>query len=862
MNEASEKAGGAGGEGGDAPRDLDPARAPGVRRLPDDVAAILEALPANVALLDRTGRIVAVNAGWRRFAGESALPSATHGIGGRYIEAAGEAADCLREVIAGERVDFSFVFSSHSEDRQCWFRAYFAPLRVAGEPGALVMHSDVSEAVSTEQRVFQLLHYDSLTGLPNRAFFLDRLRHMLAQGLRYHRKVAVLFIDLDRFKVINDTLGHQVGDELLQQFGQRLSTVCRASDTLGRFGGDEFVMILPDLRNGQEAVAVARKLIGLLAEPFRAAEQDLYLGASIGVAVFPDDADDADTLLRYADTAMFRAKDLGRGGWQFHTPVMNERALERLHLETDLRHALERNEFELHYQPKVSCASGEIVGFEALLRWNHPTRGLVFPADFIASLEESGLIIRVGAWVLEAACRQLVLWQQAGFGRTGVSVNLSARQLEDPHLIDTVRTALDASGLEAASLELELTESMLMRNAEQVIATLGELRRLGIRLSVDDFGTGYSSLSYLKRFPLDAVKVDRSFVQDITADPDDASITRAVITMAHSLKLKVVAEGVETDGQLSLLIANQCDEIQGYLFSPPLPAAAAAGLLEMRKRLSEEQLRSQQRQRVLLLVDDEENILASLRRLLRRDGYQILLANGGEQGLEQLARNEVDVIISDQRMPAMTGVEFLRRVKTIYPNTVRIVLSGYTELQSITDAINEGAIYKFLTKPWDDEQLRANIEEAFRHKELADDNRRLNHDVQVANKELAHANQQLRSVLDEKQRQLARDEASLDIAQEILQQVSLPIIGFDNDGMIVFANREADFLLGGGVPLLGSFAEERLPERLSGLLLAKDGGSIDWAADGGNWRVSCRTMGETSRSRGSLMLFLARESAP
>jgi len=822
-------------------------------------AAVLEALPASAAVLDAAGVIVAVNEGWRHFAAECGFPDGTHGIGARYGEGLVEAADCLSDVIDGRRDSHSFIHACRTGDGQRWFRAHFATLHAGGARGVIVMHFDISDSVSAEQRLFQLAHYDSLTGLPNRLYTLDRLQHMLVHGERYERRLAVLLIDLDRFKMVNDTLGHAAGDDLLRQVVRRVGPHLRASDIFGRIGSDEFAVIVPDLGTGQEPANVARKLVDTLVAPFRIGEQDVFIGASIGIAVFPDDARDAETLLRYADTAMFRAKEAGRGSWCFHTPQMNERALERLRLETDLRQALERGEFELHYQPKVSCASGEIVGLEALLRWNHPQRGLVLPAEFVPVLEETGLIVPVGGWALATACRQLASWRQAGCGRVSVAVNLAARQLEDPGLIDTVHRALADSKLEAGGLELELTESVLMRNAEHVIATLGELRRLGVRFSVDDFGTGYSSLAYLKRFPLDALKVDRSFVQDIAADPDDASITRAVITMAHQLKLKVVAEGVETNAQLTLLIANQCDEIQGYLFSKPLPAAAAGTLLQSRSCLSEEQLRAAQRKRTLLLVDDEENILSALRRLLRRDGYEILTANGGQRGLELLAENAVDVIVSDQRMPNMTGVEFLRRVKTIHPETVRIVLSGYTELQSITDAINEGAIYKFLTKPWDDEQLRSNIEEAFRHKELADDNRRLSHDVQVANQELAHANQQLRAMVDEKQRQIVRDEATLDVAQEILQHVPMPIVGFDDETMIVFANLAAEALLGEGSPLLGSYAGERLPAALQPLLSETAGEScVLWPVNGRCWQVSCCVMGERSRSRGRLMLFVAQ----
>jgi len=389
------------------------------------------------------------------------------------------------------------------------------------------------------------------------------------------------------------------------------------------------------------------------------------------------------------------------------------------------------------------------------------------------------------------------------------------------------------------------------------------LRQLGVRFSVDDFGTGYSSLSYLKRFPIDAVKVDRSFVQDITANPDDASITRAVITMAHNLKLKVIAEGVETEGQLSLLIANHCDQIQGYFFSRPVEAGEMEKILADRCRIPSLPLQPEKRVRTILLVDDEENIISSLRRLLRRDGYQILTANGGAEALELLARNEIDVIVSDQRMPNMTGVEFLRRVKTIHPQTVRMVLSGYTELQSITDAINEGAIYKFLTKPWEDDLLRANIEEAFRYKELADENRRLNSEIQVANKELAQSNAKLLGTLAEKEKRIERDETTLYVAQEILQCVPFPVLGFDEDGVVVFANQAAEQVLGGGGLLLGSELGDTLPAELLDLVQGGDGGTLTWHAGSTVWQVQYRLLGGLSGASGRLLILfpLAREAS-
>lgn len=681
------------------------------------------------------------------------------------------------------------------------------------------------------------------TVLPDRVRFADRLQHTLLLAERYSGKVATLRI--------NVALAPGTAADLLEQCGTAIASRTRRSDSAARLESGHFALLLPYIRNGLEACRVARKLLDTLAQLLA----DGVGTASIGITLYPEDARNAEGLLQCAETAMQRASGKG-GGFEYFAATMNDLAHEHLRLDDELRHALAVGEFELYYQPKVNCLSGKISGLEALLRWNHPGRGLLEPAEFIPQLEDSGLIEQVGEWVLVTACSQLKGWLDAGHTAPSIAVNLSARQLDNRDLLPTVRRALDASGLPADRLDLELSESVLMRNVEQIIPVLAELHQLGVRLTVDDFGTGYSNLGHLKRFPLDTIKVDRALVQDITADTDDASLTQAVINMAHNLKLVVVAEGVESDRQLTMLVANRCDEIQGYFFSRPLPAAEMEQMLVEQRAIPLNVLRPSTRQRSILLVDDEENILSSLRRLLRRDGYRILTANGGEAGLELLTQNEVDVIISDQRMPGMTGVDFLRRVKILYPNTIRLVLSGYTELQSITDAINEGAIYKFLTKPWEDDQLRASIEEAFHQKELADENRRLHQELQRANRELARSNEQLRTLLEEKQRQLHRDETTLDVTQEVLQSIPIPLLGIDTNGMLVFANSHANRLFAESSTLLGLQATECLPAELLALLPAGDGSGKLWQRNGERFQASYLPLTHGSGSHGGLLVLL------
>ncbi|HCE09040.1 MAG TPA: hypothetical protein DEQ40_10640 [Oxalobacteraceae bacterium] len=707
--------------------------------------------------------------------------------------------------------------------------------------------------IEKEQRLNYLAYYDVLTGLPNRTLFYDRLNQGAKAAQRNEVMLAVLFVDIDNFKTVNDTLGHSIGDVLLQEVARRVASCLRDSDTVGRLGGDEFGIILPEISNSEDAAMVASKVLESCARLHLIEGHELFVSASVGITLSPDDAVDSETLIRNADTAMYRAKDLGRNTYQFFTAEMNRSTQDKMRLETDLRYALAKGEFLLHYQPKVSCVSGKITGFEALLRWQHPLRGLVGPDQFIPALEETGLIAQVGEWVLATACAQTRRWHEEGLGTPSIAVNISGRQTHVADLCETVRQVLEVSGLEPAYLELELTESYVMKDAEGIIGILKRLKAMGVQISVDDFGTGYSSLAYLKRFPIDSLKIDRAFVRDIIADPNDVSITRAIISLAHSLKLKVVAEGVETEGQLGLLIANHCDEIQGYYFSRPVPAEDATILLRENRSLDSSMLASRTRSRTLLLVDDEENILSALKRLLRRDGYSLLTANSAAQGLELLASHPVDVIISDQRMPGMSGVEFLRRVKTLHPETIRMVLSGYTDLQAVTDAINEGAIYKFLTKPWDDGILRASIEEAFRHKQLADENQRLNLEVQTANQELAVRNRQMSEVLNLKQKQIVRDEVSLDIVREALQKIPLPAIGLDEDNMVAFANDAAQTLFHDSQPILGIDAVQLIPELSHAPWGNGNGVRFAMELNGSLFQVVSHNMGDASQSRGKLV---------
>ena len=442
-----------------------------------------------------------------------------------------------------------------------------------------LLEEERRSAVRASVQIEHLAYYDGLTALPNRELFIDRLSLALVQAHRDGRKLAVLFLDLDRFKQINDSLGHSVGDELLRAVGKRVHEAVREGDTLARLGGDEFTLLLPGVHNAPEAARVADKVLEGVRRPFALLGRELFVTTSIGISIYPEDGVDAESLIRSADVAMYRAKEQGRDRFQLYAPAMNAQAVERMGLEHGLRKALAQDQLVIHYQPIIEVATGRIHGTEALLRWRHPELGLVPPDDFIELAEMTGLITPMGPWILEEACGRTRAWQRGTRFYFSIAVNLSGRQFQEKDLVGQVERALRATGLEARFLELEITESVAMHSAENTLRTLTELKALGVRISIDDFGTGYSSLAYLKRFPIDTLKIDQSFVRDLGTNAGDTAIASAVIAMAHGLGLRVVAEGVEREEQLEFLRRQRCDHYQGYLFSRPLAADEIAALL-------------------------------------------------------------------------------------------------------------------------------------------------------------------------------------------------------------------------------------------------------------------------------------------
>ena len=538
-----------------------------------------------IVITDAANRIIAVNAAFTRLTGYA--PDDVIGANPRVLASGRtprETYQAMWAALDGEGYWQGEVWERRKDG--VIYPKWLSITVMRDAAGALTHYiasfTDISERKAAEERISRLAHHDALTGLYNRFSLQDRLGQTLLTARREREQVAVMFVDLDHFKTINDTLGHQVGDRLLVEVARRLQATVRESDIVARLGGDEFVVVLAGMEADSDAVTVAGKIIAVLGEPYLIDGHELHSSPSIGIGLYPEDGADEQTLMKNADTAMYHAKAQGRNNYQFFTAAMNAAATQRLKLERDLRRALAEGQLLLFYQPQVEAASGKLCGVEALVRWRHPERGLVPPDAFIPVAEETGLILPLGEWVLNEACRQLAAWKARGVVGVHMAVNISVQQLRSPDLLEQVRTALERHGLAAGELELEVTESAAMDDPERAIALLQALRALGVKLAIDDFGTGYSSLAYLKRLPIQILKLDRSFVSDIESDEDDAAICAATIALAHTLGLKVVAEGVETEAQRAFLAdRHRCDLLQGYLFSKPVPAAELLPWLDL-----------------------------------------------------------------------------------------------------------------------------------------------------------------------------------------------------------------------------------------------------------------------------------------
>jgi diguanylate cyclase (GGDEF)-like protein/PAS domain S-box-containing protein len=544
---------------------------------------LVELSPDAIYLL-REGRYTFSNASGLKLVGAAA----TRDVYGRPLldfipaDSRRDVAEALRRLSRSEDIVSAEAKISRLDGVVIDIELTATPFSIKNAQHTLLVARNISERKKAEQQIHHLAHHDTLTGLANRTLFEQSLAHAISQSHRSGRPLAVLFIDLDRFKSVNDTSGHGAGDRVLRECAQRMRECLRDSDVIARAGGDEFLILIEAISDPLHVPAIARKLIAVLGQPFHAAGKEFAIGASVGISTCPADGEDVETLIKHADIAMYRAKTEGAAHYRYYSPSMTRRSLERYALEAALRHALERGEMELYFQPKISLLTGRISGAEALIRWNHPQEGLLLPYRFVSIAEDIGLIAEMGLWAIAEVCRCSRDWQQQGLPEVRIAVNLAYSQFSDTAFYSKLNRLLEEFGVSPGILELEMTETMAMENAERLMSTLQQLKQLGIRLSVDDFGTGYSSLAYLKRLPVDSVKVDRSFIKDLPHDNEDVAITHAVLALVHSLKRSVVAEGVETKEQLRFLVANQCDEVQGFYFSPALPEQ------EFRRFLAEE----------------------------------------------------------------------------------------------------------------------------------------------------------------------------------------------------------------------------------------------------------------------------------
>ncbi|GEM_PF-6029288 len=759
-------------------------------------------------------------------------------------------AEMRRAIGAGESLT-TLVRNYRRDGQAFWNRLSLAPIRDAtGELTHYVgMPEDVSEQISKDFSLQLLLDAHGAAADSGRSFITRRIDEALAEHLITGRHHALLEVRLSVSSANGEADPLQI-DGISATVATHLRNLIPARASMSCLAKLRFAVIVPLIGSSEEAEMMATGLLAELPIPLECRNPPIQLTASAGIAMLPRDGKDAAGLLAAVADAATRGMQPGEEPLQFVSAGLNQgRASLRL-LEFDLHNALAKNQFRLVFQPQVHLSTGCVIGFEALLRWQHPLRGAIPPAEFIPVVEGCGMAGVVTRWVLEQSMVQLRAWEDLGHHGLQMAINVPPSVFETDEVANHLLALLKRHEIAGNQIELELTERTLTDASPVVIERLQALRGHGISVAIDDFGTGYSNLSYLTRLPLDCLKIDLSFVQGATSNPSDAMVARMTCELARALKLRVVVEGIETEGQLQFFSSLRCELAQGYLFARPLEVADANALLHS-GRVFQQAIAPVEKARHLLLLDDEPNILRSLRRVFRAHAYTVHAANTPDEAFEMLARYPVGVVMSDQRMPLMRGTDFLARVKQLYPDTVRIVLSGYTELQSITEAINEGSIYKFLTKPWNDNNLSDEIEQAFGQYEMVAESHLLQ-------QRLRESNRQLESRLQQNEVRLQREEVALDVSHEALGVVPVPILGIDLSGMIAISNAAADALLGsGGMSLVGEHVSDVLPPELAGPLEAGgwDGQRVVQIGDI-HYEVRCNDLGANSRGTGTVITLL------
>lgn len=669
---------------------------------------IIEKNPASIAITDLQGRFEYVNDQFCLVTGYS-----RHEVIGQTprILQSGETPletyQALWNTITAGREWRGELKNRKKDGEFFWESQRIIPLFEEGEiVNYVAMKEDVSDRKYQQQQLFRLSTRDRLTNLPNEQLLRDRIEQALASVERNGQSRFLCLIDVKQMRLINESQGLATGDALLIEIARRLTRVFRKEDTIARLSGDAFALICAT----DEPQQVAAKLAGVCEQKFITPATEVDVDLSVAFIEFPRFGSNPETLLRRGIATLHQAKKSDGLLPLYYDETLDTRALQQISLTQELQQALSNNEFELWYQPKVNSATGTVIGAEALIRWRHPQRGIVSPIEFISLAEATGLIVEMGLWVIETVVAQVKQWSQAGVFERPVSFNVSPRQFADSRLVATIRDSIAKHQLDPALLEMELTESVLVDEPVGVRAILNEIAALGVSIALDDFGTGYSSLAYIHKLPINLVKIDKSFVQGVMDNQQDVVIVKSTLSMCRDLGLKVIAEGVETSAQCAFLSRNSCFGIQGYLFSKPLPADEFINLVG---RGFSPLLLEKDNLKTVLALDDDQPVLNAIRRSLRHSGYKLLLTTDPQEAFAMLAAHDVGVVITDQRMPAMTGSEFLRRIKHSYPNTSRMVLSGYSEFDTITRAINDGAIFRYLSKPWSDEDLAASIEDGF-----------------------------------------------------------------------------------------------------------------------------------------------------